>query len=300
MKKEYPVFKTSILYLLLGFMLYFAGAYFQSEEIYSGLLMTEYVLVLLPNIMYLLAKELDLKEYLRLNRINFKQVIYIFFIILFAYPVAVLLNAIGLVLVNLFTTYVPDSVPLPTDFKMYLFSIFVIGISPGICEEIMFRGTMMKGYESLGKKKAIILSSILFGVFHFNIQNLIGPIFLGIILGILVYKSNSIYSSILGHGLNNGIAMTIGYLINRTREVDFAKVGMMGESNLLFIMASAIGFITISFVFMVYLIKTFPKEEPEEKREIVIEKAEAWEYLPLVLVFILFIWVNGRVYFNLF
>src|SRR5699024_4587010 len=77
---------------------------------------------------------------------------------------------------------------------------------------IMFRGTIMNAYEGLSKKKAIIYSAVLFGLFHLNLQNLVGPILLGIIFGIIVYKTNSIYSSIIAHTINNGIALTIGYL----------------------------------------------------------------------------------------
>jgi len=74
---------------------------------------------------------------------------------------------------------------------------------------------ILNAYEtSTNKKFAIIMSAILFGVFHFNIQNLLGPILLGIIFGYLVIITDSIYSAIIAHTLNNWVAVIGGYLTN--------------------------------------------------------------------------------------
>ncbi len=71
----------------------------------------------------------------------------------------------------------------------------------------------------LERKKAIIYSAILFGIFHFNVQNLLGPIYLGLLFGIIAYKTDSIYPTIIGHTVNNTIALTIGYFATRAEQV---------------------------------------------------------------------------------
>ncbi len=75
----------------------------------------------------------------------------------------------------------------------------------------MFRGVILNAYNKLGYRKSIIITGVLFGLFHFTILNFVGPAILGIIFGIMVYKTNSLYSSIIAHTVNNGIALTIGY-----------------------------------------------------------------------------------------
>jgi hypothetical protein len=137
---------------------------------------------------------------------------------IFAYPMAVFLNYIILILVNSVSPTMPIGVPVPTNLMDYLVGLLVIAVTPGICEEVMFRGTMQSAYSRMGDKKAILISALLFGMFHFNLLNLLGPLFLGIVLGIIRYKTDSLYGSILGHTINNGIALTLGFLLTGLSE----------------------------------------------------------------------------------
>lgn len=176
----------------------------------------------------------------------------------------------------------------------YLLSLFVIGLSPGICEEIMFRGTMMRAYESMGKNKAIIYTSILFGIFHLNLQNLIGPIFLGLVLSILVYKTNSIYASILGHGISNSIAMTLGYWANKTlASADKLQAYEIPYRTQQIITLIWFGiFASISGLMLRKLLKNLPGDEV-----VVVgsrDKIKFTDLIPVILVVVIFIIVNTK------
>lgn len=72
-----------------------------------------------------------------------------------------------------------------------------------VCEEILFRGILLKKLEPFGKMSAILISSILFALFHMNLVQLPGPLLIGLILGYITVESKSIYPSILIHILNN-------------------------------------------------------------------------------------------------
>lgn len=50
----------------------------------------------------------------------------------------------------------------------YLFSVIFFTIAVGFAEEIYFRGLIFKTLEVKGIKKAIIISSIIFGIMHLN------------------------------------------------------------------------------------------------------------------------------------
>ena len=289
---------VNILYLLLGLLLWFAGSIVQSREVYSGLLITEYIIILLPNLIYLKSKGFSLKNVLRLNTISLKQMLYVCLITIFSYPVAIFLNGIVMAIISIFTDVVPNGVPLPNNAPMYLLSIFVIAVAPGICEEVMFRGTIMSAYGRLGKKKAIIYSAILFGLFHLNLHNLIGPTFLGIILGITAYKTNSIYSSMLGHALNNGIAMTIGYFATKAQSNSIGNEVPAFEISyqLQLVMGLAmIGiFAILSACILVKLLKKLPPSEMViEEIEDHANKTKVIHYLPIVGVLIMFILINA-------
>lgn len=291
------ILEANLLYLILGILLFSLGSIVQSREIYSGLLITEYLIILVPNLIFLKLKGLSIKSTLRLNRISLKQVIYIGLIMLFSYPIAVFLNTLVISILNYFGETVASSVPIPDSGKMYLLSLFVIGLSPGICEEIMFRGTIMRAYESMGKNKAIIYSAILFGIFHLNLQNLVGPIFLGFILAILVYKTNSIYSSILGHAFSNGIAMTIGYFASKFQAgVENTPAYEISYKLQLLIALLWFGILALISTFILRkLLKNLPGDEVHV--EGFKKSLSLTDLIPVILIIILFIIINTKYLF---
>jgi len=90
----------------------------------------------------------------------------------------------------------------------YFIVIFAVSITPAVCEEIFFRGFVQKSFEFKQKPiTAIFLTSIFFGLYHFNPYGLLPLIVLGMYLGFSVYKSNSIVVPIILHFLNNFIAL---------------------------------------------------------------------------------------------
>ncbi len=293
LKRPY-IFEANLFYLLIGIALFLLGSLVQSREIYSGLLITEYIIILLPNLMYIKLRGLSIKETLRLNKISFKQTWYILLISIFSYPVAIFLNTLVLTILSFFGETIPSAVPIPDNPAMYFFALFVIALAPGICEEVMFRGTIMHAYGSIGKKKAIIYSALLFGLFHLNLQNFIGPTFLGIIFGITVYKTNSIFSSMLGHVLNNGIAMTIGYFALRAQDTieEVPAYEISYQLQLLIALAMFSVLALLSLFILIKLIKKLPKGENIQEEESNFEDVKFTHYLPLLGIVILFVIIN--------
>ncbi|KNF07463.1 putative abortive infection protein [Gottschalkia purinilytica] len=209
-KKVPSIIEANYMYFILGIMLLTLGGKAQQNNIYSGIFITEYLIILLPIMLYLVVRKYDLKSNLRLNKITLKQCFITILIMIFSYPVAIFFNYIVIVIMNIIGMEIaPSPLPISKTSSQFILGFLMFALSAGICEEVMFRGFIMKSYEKLGKWKAIVISGVLFGVFHFNIQNLFAPIFLGILLGYMVYKTNSIYTSIIGHTMNNSIALIL-------------------------------------------------------------------------------------------
>ena len=313
-RNKLPILEANILYLIIAIMLITMGAKAQSNEIYTGLLITEYIIVLLPVLIYLILRNYSLKDSLRLNQIGFIQSVKIIFIVLFAYPIAVFFNFIGIMILSRFVEIIPNAVPLPTTASEYIVSFLVIALTPGICEEVMFRGVMMRSYHSLGKRKAIIYSAILFGLFHFNLQNLLGPIFLGILFGLIGYKTNSLYSTIIGHTVNNTIALTIGYLANDLEQNLETSIDTTGFAELdgLFFTFISLGIIALLFGFIVYkLVQSLTIYGERETMEfesfikpyslmediVIGERMSSLEKIPILLVILIFVVWNYNYFF---
>lgn len=77
-----------------------------------------------------------------------------------------------------------------------------------IIEELFFRGLVLKNFlKKYSPLYAILLSSILFGVYHLNLDTLIFHISLGIIIGTLYFKTNSMILVMLAHIIWNALSL---------------------------------------------------------------------------------------------
>jgi len=90
--------------------------------------------------------------------------------------------------------------------------VFVICITPAICEEFLFRGFVLTNLrKTLRAGYAIFISGLLFAIYHFQPFSLIPLILLGGYLGFIVYYSNSILTGVICHFLNNFFAAYFMY-----------------------------------------------------------------------------------------
>lgn len=90
------------------------------------------------------------------------------------------------------------------------FGLFHIALVPAICEEILFRGYIFRAFQrSWGILLAIILSGLVFGMFHLQVPNLLPLATLGILLATMTWLSRSIWPAIVAHFVNNGGAVLL-------------------------------------------------------------------------------------------
>ena len=288
------------LYFSTALLLITFGAAFQAKDVLKGLLFTEYILVLLPPLIYIKLKGDSLKGVLRLNRLRLKHGVLVILITVLSYPVALFFNLVGMTLMSTFGEIIQPPIPTAENLQEYLILMLVIAVSAGICEEVFFRGLILRGYEGLGPAKAIVISSVLFGIFHFNLQNLLGPIVLGLIFGFLVYRTDSIFAGILGHITNNGVAVTLGYIANIANErlldqnVESIQGAMPGTLQLVGATFVVGIWATVSGLGAYLLLRVIIRET-EKTIQVLAEdavlkpKVSFFAYVPIILTLILFV-----------
>ena len=94
---------------------------------------------------------------------------------------------------------------------LIILTLFHVALVPAICEETLYRGYVMRAFEkSWGIWPAIIVSGILFGMYHIQLSNLIPLAGLGILFAYLTWVADSIYPAIIAHLVNNGGSVLIG------------------------------------------------------------------------------------------
>ncbi len=99
---------------------------------------------------------------------------------------------------------------LPAEGRDHVFTLVLMALSPAICEETLFRGPILRGLGTrVGAGSAIVLTAVLFGLFHLDVYRLLPATLLGILLGYLAHASASILPAMLAHFCNNAILVTL-------------------------------------------------------------------------------------------
>lgn len=90
-------------------------------------------------------------------------------------------------------------------------ALFHISVVPAVCEEVLFRGYALRSFEkSWGPAAAIIVSGIIFGVYHLQPGNILALATLGILFGYITWASQSILPAMGAHFLNNAASVLLG------------------------------------------------------------------------------------------
>ncbi len=94
------------------------------------------------------------------------------------------------------------------------FIVIVIGLTPAICEEALFRGIVQGSFEK-GMKAgwSIILSGCIFAMFHLNPFAFVPLSVLGIYFSFIVWRGDSIYLAMIAHFFNNSMAAVFLYFL---------------------------------------------------------------------------------------
>lgn len=244
--------ETGLLYSIVAFLLLSAGAYVQNRNFTSGILITEFVIILLPPLILLKLKKYNIREVLRLNRVSFLNLVIIFSMMLFTLWIVTILNLFNLWLIKAIFGRVLVS-PLPIAETPLLVNILLIGGSAGICEEVMFRGVIQRSFERMSVFWSIVITGFLFGLFHMDFQKLLGTFLLGVLIGFIVYRTNSLFAGMFAHFTNNSLAVIISTLAGKLPQGAEVQAGE-DTINDLFAMLEAMPSAQLIGVIMVYAI----------------------------------------------
>lgn len=100
-------------------------------------------------------------------------------------------------------TVVPTA---PVEFVLYFLGAALL---PAVVEELVFRGAVMQSLRRFGDGFALLASSILFGLCHGNLVQAPMAFVTGLAIGYFVLRTGSLYTGILIHFVNNGLAVVL-------------------------------------------------------------------------------------------
>jgi sodium transport system permease protein len=145
------------------------------------------------------------------------------------------LAAVGLLAISIHPSYVTIANAINSEYKLgdetiamlkqvdtiissapFWSVLFCLAALPAITEELVFRGFLFSGLErSNGHLRAILATSILFGLSHGVLQQSIAAGLMGLLLGWIAARSGSVLTAMLFHLFHN--SLSLGLSINGRR-----------------------------------------------------------------------------------
>jgi hypothetical protein len=139
-----------------------------------------------------------------------------------------------------------------------LLMFIALVIAAPILEELIFRGIMLDGLLRIySPTKAVIVSSLLFGLIHLNPAQFVGGVLVGGFMGWVYVHTRSVMATILIHASFNLTAFAESYFIDVEEAIDMSYAELLGgmTNYLLLIVGSVV--VTLGCVFL--LDKEFKK-----------------------------------------
>jgi len=200
-----------LVYFTLSLLVWFyLGMLLQSgKDKLEGLVQSQLLLILLPVLLIIRILKLKANEVLRFKLPKANQLLLLPFIAIPAMLiVAYLMQSINMVF-PISQKYIESMQALMNISANPWTLLLTLALLPGICEEVLFRGWLMRFYESSGKVIAVVCTALFFAVFHLDPVRLLPTFLLGLLLGYLTIRSGSIISSMISHTINNGFAVLV-------------------------------------------------------------------------------------------
>ena len=155
---------------------------------------------------------------------------------------------VGTLLTLLASNIINEWLDLPNNFEELfvgisgtIWGMLAIGIFGPICEEIVFRGGIMKPMLDKGVNPwiPIFISAVVFGLIHGNPAQIPFAAIVGIVFGIIYYRTRSLVITSLCHMLNNSFAVILMNLYgDEADELTFDKMLGTPGSIILFAVAT--------------------------------------------------------------
>ncbi len=143
---------------------------------------------------------------------------------------------------------------MKTLFSDKISGYIMIAVAAPILEEILFRGVILRALlKKYSPWKAILISALVFGVFHMNPWQFLYATVLGLYLGYIYWKTRSLFYPILIHWLLNSTAFIAGQYQDPSENLTSTITHKQAQGMILLVIISLI----IVYFIYVYFEKYF-------------------------------------------
>lgn len=130
---------------------------------------------------------------------------------LFSMPLAWFINSITM----LFTPNEVAGVVVEAQANPLWLNLILIAVIPAVVEELVFRGIFYGTYSRMNPVRGMLLSGLLFGVMHLNLNQIAYAVPLGILLAAVLEMTGSFLAPMAVHFTINGFNTALAWLAMR-------------------------------------------------------------------------------------
>lgn len=162
---------------------------------------------------------------------------------------ATLANAPVVGLLSELSVFELAGVAVPETVGEYLTGIVFTALFPAILEELFCRGAVLREYERYGTTFSVFAAASMFALLHMSVASFVFTWVLGIVLAVVVLKTDSLYPAIIVHFSANLFSLTRGYL----NEMMPSGAWPMWEVGQLFLLVVAAFGFACAFVMLILI-----------------------------------------------
>lgn len=167
------------------------------------------VIYIIPMAVYIRLARVKASKILGLSFVKFR---YLPFILLFGLSTSIICALINAGSAALFSNLL-DITPQETTVDFVSDRAFVLVITsvilPAVCEELLIRGIALSEYSRYGVSISVIMTSIVFALFHGNVTAIPALFVAGVFYAVLTHLFKSVWPAMICHLINNALSLYI-------------------------------------------------------------------------------------------
>ncbi len=232
------VLASIVFQLIVGVLTYFGIDIFMGS--YALQIIYSQVLFLAPALVYMIFFHKDIRL-LRFKKIRISTIFLCILLYICIIPVLNFLNALSMLYS---TNVISDVIFSMGDEIPFVFSWLIIAVMPAFFEEAVYRGIFYNTYRLRAGFGAALLSGLLFGAVHGNLNQFTYAFVLGVVFALIVEATDSLWSTVVCHMLLNSVSISTIYLMPRLLswlEGVYQDAVKAGDSNTTALVESIIG-----------------------------------------------------------
>ena len=169
-------------------------------------------IILVIAIIYMVVNRIDPMKDIPYKRIGFCDGILSLAAGYWMIPMVLFLNSITM----LFSTnYLEEGTTTLLTYPFFM-QVILLAVIPPLVEELVFRGIFFGSYRKAGMSGAAIMSGLIFGCFHLNINQGLYAFAIGIVFAYMVEATGSLWSSVIAHFAINTYSIGVVQLLKMT------------------------------------------------------------------------------------